>query len=149
KPSHAHGDGMAAKAPKAKDVVEHKPKEPPALQLKEGIAKSRTVHFLPSPPIKLPSPPGSSTQNGSSPKVDLATLVLQTERELAVLLVLKNQQIIRSTEEAMQMLAREDQAVLLKKLNDPDPATRTLAALVIGQKRLHLAGDLLPLLSDP
>jgi HEAT repeat protein len=137
------------KSPKPKDVVV--PREPPGLILKEDTLKSKIVHWSPEliKPIQRTGT-GTSTQQGTAPpKVDLVTLVQVTEWELALLLLLKQQNTMLTTEEMLQKLAREDEAALLAKLRDPDPATRALAALVIGQKRLPAAKQLVPLLSDP
>jgi hypothetical protein len=99
------------------------------------------------PPIVGKYQPG--TQKGSAPRLDVPNLVQQTERELAVLLLLKKQNTLASTETMLLKLADEHVPAFLARLRDPDPTTRLLTARIVGQKKLPAAKELLPLLSDP
>jgi HEAT repeat protein len=99
-----------------------------------------------------PRTPGTITtpaQSGAVPKVDLPTLIMQTEQELALLRQLKTQTTLNTTRDQLLKLAKENEPAFLAKLQDPDPVVRMLVAIIVGQKALPVQRELIKLLGDP
>jgi len=121
-------------AEKVKESVEHN---------KENMAKTRDMVLKPKPKSNTPN------QTVAVPTSDLPGLLLQLQRELDLLTALKTQNALVPIQDLFLDLTKQSQSDLLAKLRDPDPWTRMLTAIVIGNKRLPVAKQLIPLLDDP
>jgi HEAT repeat protein len=92
---------------------------------------------------------GGSPRNPTSAQDNLSELLLQTQQDLDLLLVLRIRKTVGPTLEQLRKLANESVPALIAKLQDPDPAVRWSAAILVAQKRVHAEKELIQGLSDP